>query len=111
MSYHVVESAGALYVRLEDHCCIGVREVADVLLNDSCVVVEGKRDVKPSATSAAAKPPIPQRASMAVRREGRGGAVPMAIHVFGGVMWKRPILVLGRVRSTRIGLLVGASWK
>ena len=54
----------------------------------------------PSATRAAATPPMPQRASIAVRSEGRGGAVAIAIQTFGGVMWKRPRPVLARLRRT-----------
>ena len=59
----------------------------------------------PSAAKAAVNPPMPQRASIAVRRGGRGGAVPMAIQTLGGVMWKRPRRVLGRLRRAKMGWL------
>ena len=45
MTYHVVKSAGALYVCLQDQGCIGTRKVVYVLLNHSCVKVEGTCNV------------------------------------------------------------------
>ena len=63
------------------------------------------------ARSAAVKPPIPQSASMAVRRAGKGGEVPISIQMLRGVMWNRPRRVCGRPSRMRMGMLLRAEGK